>query len=191
MKLPKNGPAASSRKTRISKKARSHPGGASSGTPKKIGNIMSGIKHFRGLPAAACRMAALSRARQRRDHQPAFHPLSRPRRTSVVRDCGLRSPARPRFPRSRTVEGVEIRQVGRGAQTKLLPGRRLEYVFEYLVSSYETGQACAAGIRSDGRGLENPHRTARVHRVQSGRTPMVGSHGRRAPRSVTPAPSGS
>jgi tetratricopeptide (TPR) repeat protein len=43
------------------------------------------------------------------------------------------------FPEIPTVKGVEIRPAGRGAQTKLMPGRRLEYVFEYLVSSYETG----------------------------------------------------
>ena len=43
------------------------------------------------------------------------------------------------FPEIPAVDGVEIRPAGRGAQTKLMPGRRLEYVFEYLVSSYETG----------------------------------------------------
>ena len=43
------------------------------------------------------------------------------------------------FPEIPVVEGVDIRAIGRGAQTKLMPGRKLEYVFEYLVSSYETG----------------------------------------------------
>jgi tetratricopeptide (TPR) repeat protein len=48
--------------------------------------------------------------------------------------------ARPEaFPVIPEVAGVEIRPAGRGPQTKLLPGRRLEYVFEYLVSSYDTG----------------------------------------------------
>ncbi len=48
--------------------------------------------------------------------------------------------ARPEaFPTIPEIAGVEIRPAGRGAQTKLLPGRRLEYVFEYLVSSYDTG----------------------------------------------------
>ena len=43
------------------------------------------------------------------------------------------------YPEIPVVEGVVIRPTGRGPQTQLLPGRRLEYVFEYLVSSYETG----------------------------------------------------
>jgi len=37
------------------------------------------------------------------------------------------------------VEGLEIRSGGRGAQTRMLPGRRLEHVFSYLVSTYDTG----------------------------------------------------
>ena len=43
------------------------------------------------------------------------------------------------FPDIPPVNGVEIRPAGRGPQTQLLPGRRLEYVFEYLVSSYDSG----------------------------------------------------
>jgi tetratricopeptide (TPR) repeat protein len=48
--------------------------------------------------------------------------------------------ARPdTFPEIPSVAGVEIRPAGSGARAKMLPGRRLEHVFEYLVSSYETG----------------------------------------------------
>lgn len=43
------------------------------------------------------------------------------------------------FPRMPTVDDVTIQPVGNGAQTRVLPGRRLEYVFEYLVSTYEVG----------------------------------------------------
>jgi tetratricopeptide (TPR) repeat protein len=43
------------------------------------------------------------------------------------------------FPRIPTVEGVEITLAGRAPKTQLQPGRRLEYVFEYLVSSYAVG----------------------------------------------------
>lgn len=43
------------------------------------------------------------------------------------------------YPEMPAVDDVEIRPAGRGAQTRLMPGRRLEHVFSYLVSSYETG----------------------------------------------------
>lgn len=43
------------------------------------------------------------------------------------------------FPRMPAVENVTIQPVGTGVQTRLLPGRRLEYIFEFLVSSYEVG----------------------------------------------------
>lgn len=58
------------------------------------------------------------------------------------------------FPRIPAVEGVEIALAGRGPKTQLQPGRRLEYVFEYLVSSYAVGkhtipsvEVVAGGIR--------------------------------------------
>jgi hypothetical protein len=44
------------------------------------------------------------------------------------------------FPEIPAVQGVEIRQAGRVPQTRLLAGRRLEHVFTYLVSSYDTGR---------------------------------------------------
>ena len=43
------------------------------------------------------------------------------------------------FPDIPAVKGVQIHAAGTEPQTQLLPGRRLEYVFEYLVSSYDTG----------------------------------------------------
>jgi hypothetical protein len=43
------------------------------------------------------------------------------------------------FPEIPPVKGLDIRPAGRGPQTQLQPGRKLEYVFEYLVSSYDVG----------------------------------------------------
>ena len=43
------------------------------------------------------------------------------------------------FPRIPAVEGVEITLASRAPKTQLQVGRRLEYVFEYLVSSYAVG----------------------------------------------------
>ncbi len=34
---------------------------------------------------------------------------------------------------------VVIQPAGRGAETKMLPGRKLEYIFQYIVTSYEVG----------------------------------------------------
>lgn len=44
------------------------------------------------------------------------------------------------YPEIPAVNGVEIRPAGRVPQTRLLPGRRLEHVFSYLISSYDTGR---------------------------------------------------
>ncbi|MEO8615677.1 MAG: hypothetical protein ABI600_11095 [Luteolibacter sp.] len=38
-----------------------------------------------------------------------------------------------------SVKNVLIQSAGRGPQTRMLPGRKLEYVFEYIISSYEVG----------------------------------------------------
>jgi hypothetical protein len=43
------------------------------------------------------------------------------------------------FPELPVLKDVEIRQASRMARKQLLPGRRLEYCFDYLVSSYATG----------------------------------------------------
>jgi tetratricopeptide (TPR) repeat protein len=38
------------------------------------------------------------------------------------------------------IKNIAIQASGRGPQTRILPGRRLEYVFDYIVSGYETGK---------------------------------------------------
>ena len=49
---------------------------------------------------------------------------------------GAISDSMPQIP---NIPGVKIDGTGRGPQTRLLPGRKLEHVFEYLISSYEVG----------------------------------------------------
>lgn len=45
------------------------------------------------------------------------------------------------------VEGVQIRPASRGAQRRMTAGRRIEHVFEYIVSSYEVGAHRIAPIQ--------------------------------------------
>ncbi|MCX6867165.1 MAG: hypothetical protein NTV46_13280, partial [Verrucomicrobia bacterium] len=59
------------------------------------------------------------------------------------------------FPEIPTVEGMEIVESGRGVQTKLLPGRRLEYVFEYRVSSYAIGRHAIPPFEVVAKGLKS------------------------------------
>jgi hypothetical protein len=47
------------------------------------------------------------------------------------------------------VSGFLIRQAGRSPQARLQPGRRLEHVFSYLVSSYDTGKHVVPSVRID------------------------------------------
>ena len=56
------------------------------------------------------------------------------------------------WPEITPVAGVEIRQAGRVPRLQPLPGRRREYVLEYLVSSYATGNHAipAIEVRADG-----------------------------------------
>ncbi len=100
---------------------------------------MSGITHFKGLLAvltAWLLFPADGGAETISRLSTRF--LARGEQTLLeIAVSGTQPTAFPEIP---AVEGMEIRQTGRGAQTKLLPGRKLEYVFEYLVSSYELGR---------------------------------------------------
>lgn len=65
------------------------------------------------------------------------------------------------IPQIPNISGVQITPTNRGAQTRLLPGRKLEYVFEFLVTSYQIGnftippiEINAGGIRSKTEPLE-------------------------------------
>ncbi|RYD32754.1 MAG: hypothetical protein EOP87_12270, partial [Verrucomicrobiaceae bacterium] len=44
------------------------------------------------------------------------------------------------IPEIEPVEHIEIQPSGRGPLTRMLPGRRLEYVFEYIIHGYEVGK---------------------------------------------------
>ncbi len=44
------------------------------------------------------------------------------------------------IPEPAKIGNIAIQASGRGPQTRMLPGRRLEYVFDYIVSGYETGK---------------------------------------------------
>ena len=43
------------------------------------------------------------------------------------------------FPQVTPVEGVKIQPSGRGPRTRMIPGRRLEHTYSFIVSSYEVG----------------------------------------------------
>jgi len=65
------------------------------------------------------------------------------------------------IPQIPNISGVQITPTNRGPQTRLLPGRKLEYVFEFLVTSYQMGnftippiEINAGGIRSKTEPLE-------------------------------------
>ena len=65
---------------------------------------------------------------------------------------GARPDMAPQIPQ---LPGIEIRQAGAGPQTRLLPGRRLEHVFSYLISSYDIGSHTLPPIRVSAGGAEN------------------------------------
>ena len=50
------------------------------------------------------------------------------------------------------VSGFDIRPAGRSPQARLLPGRRLEQVFSYLVSSYDVGKHVVPSVRVESGG---------------------------------------
>ncbi len=51
------------------------------------------------------------------------------------------------FPEIPPIEGVKIQPTGRGPQTQMIPGRRVEHVYSYIISSYEVGQHEVRPIR--------------------------------------------
>ena len=92
---------------------------------------------IRPLVMLACWIAALTTASGEAGTRMSSRFLARGEQALLeITVTGSQPTGLPVLP---AVKGVEIAPVGRGLQTKLLPGRRFEYVFEYLVSSYETG----------------------------------------------------
>ncbi len=45
-----------------------------------------------------------------------------------------------KIPEPTKIRNIAIQPSGRGPQTRMMPGRKLEYVFDYIVSGYETGK---------------------------------------------------
>jgi tetratricopeptide (TPR) repeat protein len=97
---------------------------------------MSGIKHITLLTTAwllaatACPADVISRISTRflaRGEQALLE----------VAVTGSQPTAMPRIP---AVNGVEIQPTGRGIVPKMLPGRKLEYVLEFVVSSFAVGR---------------------------------------------------
>lgn len=56
-------------------------------------------------------------------------------------------------PQIKNISGVQITSTGRGPQTRLLPGRKLEYVFDFIVSSYEIGNFTIPPIEINAGGV--------------------------------------
>ena len=79
---PRNAPTGFSRKTPISKKARSPPAAANSAMPKKTGNLMNHLEPFHPHPRR--RGSALCAHGPRPGDQPPFHQFPRPRRAGAA-----------------------------------------------------------------------------------------------------------
>jgi hypothetical protein len=127
---------------------------------RKIGNHMNGIlTHWRTIAALAAWMILCAHASAQASSRLSSRFLARGEQALLeVAITGLRPDAYPEIP---AVPGVEIRQAGRVPQSRLLPGRRLEHVFSYLISSYDTGhhevpsiKMSAGGVTSSTEALE-------------------------------------
>lgn len=57
------------------------------------------------------------------------------------------------IPQIPNIPGVQIAATNRGAQTRLLPGRKLEYLFEFLITSYEIGNFTIPPIEVNANGI--------------------------------------
>ncbi|RYD40754.1 MAG: hypothetical protein EOP85_13735, partial [Verrucomicrobiaceae bacterium] len=57
------------------------------------------------------------------------------------------------MPEIEPVENLDIQPSGRGPRVNMLPGRRLEHVFEYIVNGYETGKHTIPAVEVMVRGV--------------------------------------
>lgn len=112
------------------------------------------IPHFQYLLAALAASAlALTDARAEAVSRLSTRFLARGEQALLeVAVAGVQPTAVPEIP---AVEGVEIRQAGRGMQHQLLPGRKLEYIHEFLVSSYATGRHVIPAIEVTAGGVKS------------------------------------
>lgn len=96
---------------------------------------MSGIKHLKWLPAAWLLLAATVHGETSSRLSSRFLA----RGEQALLEIAVSNAQPSAFPQIPRVEGVTIQLASREPRPQQLPGRRLEYVFEYLVSSYKTG----------------------------------------------------
>ena len=114
---------------------------------------MSGNKHFYQLLAVlAAWLLVLSEGNAQASSRLSTRFLARGEQALLeVAVAGVQPSAAPAIP---AVAGVEIRQAGSGLRTQLLPGRKLEYVLEFLVSSYATGRHVIPAIEVAAGGVK-------------------------------------
>lgn len=72
----------------------------------------------------------------------------------AILEVGLNGARPTDFPVIPAVEGVDIRLARQEPQTRMLPGRRIEYVFEFEVSSYNLGKHVIPPINLNVAGAE-------------------------------------
>jgi tetratricopeptide (TPR) repeat protein len=98
---------------------------------------MKGIFNFRRLCLLATWLLLCAPALAETTSRLSSRFLARGEKALLeIAVSGAPPSAMPQIP---AVKGVEIRPTGRGPQTKQMLGRKVELVFEYLVSSYDTG----------------------------------------------------
>lgn len=115
---------------------------------------MSGIsQHWRTITALAAWLVLCAHASAQASSRLSSRFLARGEQALLeIAVTGNRPDAVPEIP---AVNGVEIRPAGRVPQTRLLPGRRLEHVFSYLVSSYDAGHHEIPSVKVSAGGVSN------------------------------------
>ena len=121
-------------------------------TLKKIGNTMISFTHFRVFPAAAIAWLCLILCGNcQTSSQLSTCFLARGEQALL--EVSVVGSEPKSLPVITSVKNVLIQSAGRGPQTRMLPGRKLEYVFEYILSSYEVGDYVIPPIEVNVGGL--------------------------------------
>ncbi len=106
--------------------------------------IMSTLKYFTSILAAVAALTATS------GHAQTTSRLSTSflaRGEQALLEVSIADGEPTELPQISEIARVSILPSGRGPQTRILPGRRLEYVFEYVVTSYDIGKYVIPPIR--------------------------------------------
>ncbi len=145
-----------SRKTPISKKARSHPDAANSAMPKKTGKLMNTWNHFIRLLAATALLAGLGTSASGQASS-RLSSIFLARGEQALLEITVVAPLAgglPEIPLPK-IRNVAIQQSGRSPQGNRLSGTTLEYSFAYIISSYEVGKYVIPPISVKVGGIEN------------------------------------